>query len=59
MDALDRLATLSRQNHPDLDRAETVLADVIAVSGSWISATVREDLDQDGSAGRQGHGGAL
>jgi DNA helicase HerA-like ATPase len=49
MDALDRLAALSRQNHPGFDRAETVLADVIAVSGSWISGTVRNVSDIDGA----------
>jgi DNA helicase HerA-like ATPase len=45
MNALDRLTALSRQNHPTLEHADSVLAEVIAVSGSWISATVRDGSD--------------
>jgi DNA helicase HerA-like ATPase len=49
MDVMDRLTALSRQNHPELDKVDTVLADVVAVSGSWISGVIRDP--SDGAAG--------
>jgi DNA helicase HerA-like ATPase len=49
MDVMDRLAALSRQKNPSIDKGDVVLASVIAVSGSWISGVVREDLGTNGT----------
>ncbi len=49
MDALDRLAALSRQKHPQVEAGEVVLATVVAVSGSWITGVVSEELGINGS----------
>ena len=49
MDVMDRLAALSRQNHPAVEKGDFVLANVIAVSGSWISGVVCEPTAGNGS----------
>jgi DNA helicase HerA-like ATPase len=56
MDALDRLAALSRQNHPHVEAGDVVLASVIAVSGSWITGVVREGLGANGSRAKVDEG---
>jgi len=50
MDVMDRLTELSHQNHPELDTADVVLANVVAVSGSGISGVLRDVSDGDETA---------